>query len=88
MEILLEDQVVATLRPATYTATVTVAHAMDGSNTSMEITIGSDARDAIMEWLKEHSASDGFLTILDVEGDVFSYRADTVLNVEIMRDQP
>lgn len=88
MAILLEDRVVATLRPSTYTATVTVAHAMDGSNTSMEISIDSDARDAIMEWLKENTSHDGFLTILDVEGDVFSYRADTVLNVEIMRDQP
>lgn len=78
----------AILRPTTYTVTVTVTQIGDGTNSSLEITVDSDGRDAILEWLKESNASDGFLVITDVDSDVFSYRADTVTNLEILRDMP
>jgi hypothetical protein len=86
--VLLEDEIVAILRPSTFTVTVTVTQISDGTNSSLEITVDSDGRDAILEWLKENNASDGFLVISDVDGDVFSYRADTVTNLEILRDMP
>lgn len=88
MAVLLEAEIVAMLRPTTFTVTVTVSQLSDGSNSSLEITVDSEGRDAVLEWLKEHSAGDGFLVISDVDGDVFSYRADTVTNVEILRDTP
>jgi hypothetical protein len=72
--VLLEDEIVTQIS--------------DGTNSSLEITVDSDGRDAILEWLKENNASDGFLVISDVDGDVFSYRADTVTNLEILRDMP
>ena len=77
------------LRPSTFTVTVTVNNFEEGGGRqSLEITVDDEAKKGVVEWLKENNSHEGFLVITDVDGDVFSYKADTVTNVEIMRDSP